>query len=311
MQAGAMLLVAHQAMQTCCLTMNKLQVFETWVRAVNSRMASKRKSILILMDNASSHAIPSVATEKIHGLDSIKLSHVLIVFLPPNTTSKVQFLDAGIIVAFKQHYRGHLLRWYLNEYEQASQDTNLSKLMPGVRQAILWSVAALEHITDQTIRNCWRKTGILPPTMSAEIVNSDKARDVSAAAELSRMISGLNLGDDALSADEFGELPSEQEVEADLTDDQLLDLLDDSSGPAEPIEEDDESGDIEDHVPAPSLLVARQQLKGLATFMADNPQFTTKDEMSLQATIDKVARMVVARVNHQKQQSISTYFTTV
>ena len=52
----------------------------------------------------------------------------------------------------------------------------------------------------------------------------------------------------------------------------LLDLLDDSSGPAEPIEEDDESGDIEDHVPAPSLLVARQQLKGLATFMADNPR---------------------------------------
>ena len=125
------------------------------------------------------------------------------------------------------------------------------------------------------------------------------------------MISGLNLGDDALSADEFGELPGEQEVEADLTDDQLLDLLDDSSGPAEPIEEDDESGDIEDHVPAPSLLVARQQLKGLATFLADNPQFTAKDEMSLQATIDKVARMVVARVNHQKQQSISTYFTTV
>lgn len=57
MQAGAMLLVAHQAMQTCCLTMNKLQVFGTWVRAVNSRMASKRKSMLILMDNASSHAI--------------------------------------------------------------------------------------------------------------------------------------------------------------------------------------------------------------------------------------------------------------
>lgn len=34
-----------------------MQVFGTWVRAVNSRMASKRKSMLILMDNASSHAI--------------------------------------------------------------------------------------------------------------------------------------------------------------------------------------------------------------------------------------------------------------
>ena len=242
-----------------------LQVFETWVRAVNTRMASQRKQILILMDNASSHAIPSIATEKIHGLDSPKLSHVLIVFLPPNTTSKVQPLDAGIIAAFKQHYRAHLLRWYLNEYEQAAQDVNLSKLMPGVRQAILWSVASMEQISDQTIRNCWRKTGILPPTMAAEILNSDereKARDAIAAAELSRMISGLNLGEDALSAEDFQELPGEQEVEADLTDEQLLDLLNDSAEPAEPIEEDDNSGDIEDNVPAPSLLVTRQQLKG-------------------------------------------------
>ena len=91
----------------------------------------------------------------------------------------------------------------------------------------------------------------------------------------------------------------------------MLDLLNDSAEPAEPIEEDDNSGDIEDNVPAPSLLVARQQLKGLATFMADNPQFTAKDEMTLQAVIDKVARMVVARVNHQKQQSISNYFPTI
>ena len=50
---------------------------------------------------------------------------------------------------------------------------------------------------------------------------------------------------------------------------------------------------------------------GLATFMADNPQFTAKDEMTLQAVTDKVARMVVARVNHQKQQSISNYFPTI
>ena len=139
---------------------------------------------------------------------------------------------------------------------------------------------------------------------------SNKVKHRSAKHENLEIVLMQWFGQDALSAEEFGELPGEQEVEADLTDDQLLDLLDDSSGPAEPIEEE-ESGDIEDHVPAPSLLVARQQLKGLATFMADNPQFTAKDEMALQATIDKVARMVVARVNHQKQQSISTYFSTV
>ena len=64
-------------------------MFEEWIKAVNSRMAAQRKHILMLMDNASSHRISSIALEKIHGLGSFKLSNVLVVYLPPNTTSKV------------------------------------------------------------------------------------------------------------------------------------------------------------------------------------------------------------------------------
>ena len=89
-------------------------------------MAAQRKHILMLMDNASSHRISSIALEKIHGLDSFKLSNVLVVYLPPNTTSKVQPLDAGIIAAFKQRYRAHLLRWYLQQYETADDSVNLN-----------------------------------------------------------------------------------------------------------------------------------------------------------------------------------------
>ena len=203
----------------CCMCqfsgVSALQVFEQWVRSVNSRMANQKKSILLLSDNASSHAIPSVPTEQIHGLNAIRLSNVLIVFLPPNTTSKVQPLDAGIIAAFKQHYRLHLLRWYLNEYEAAEADANLSKLMPGVKQAILWSVASLEQISDQTIRNCWKKTGILPLAMSASIANDDereKSRHLSAASELSSLISCLHLGDDTLPAAEYEDFPGEHKV---------------------------------------------------------------------------------------------------
>lgn len=91
-------------------------------------MASQRKSILMLMDNAASHKIPSIPSEKIHGLDSFRLSNVLVVYLPANTTSQVQPLDAGIINAFKQYYRSQLLRWHLNECETADESVNLSKL---------------------------------------------------------------------------------------------------------------------------------------------------------------------------------------
>ena len=191
-------------------------MFEEWIKAVNSRMAAQRKHILMLMDNASSHRISSIALEKIHGLDLFKLSNVLVVYLPPNTTSKVQPLDAGIIAAFKQRYRAHLLRWYLQQYETADDSVNLAKVLPGLKQAILWSVLALEQISTQTISNCWRHTGILPPTMSAEIANSDERernRNNAVASELSALISNLNLGSDALTAQEYEQCPGEQEVQ--------------------------------------------------------------------------------------------------
>lgn len=50
------------------------------------------------MDNAPSHIVADV-----------KLTNVTFQALPPNTTSKVQPMDAGIIAAFKRHYgRLHL-----------------------------------------------------------------------------------------------------------------------------------------------------------------------------------------------------------
>lgn len=169
----------------------------------------------MLMDNAASHRIPSIPFEKVHGLNAFRLSNVLVVYLPPNTTSKVQPLDAGIIATFKQHYRTHLLRRYLNEYETADQSVNLTKLVPGVRQAILWSVATLEQVSAQSIANCWRHTGILPPTMSAEIASNDQRerhRDNAAASELSMLISSLNLGADAVNFEEYEAFPGEEQV---------------------------------------------------------------------------------------------------
>ena len=192
-----------------------MAIFDSWIKSVNSRMASQGKSILILMDNASSHAIPSVATVEQHGLETIKLSNVLVVFLPANTTSHVQSLDAGIIAAFKSHYKVHLLRWYSAEYEAAETDKDLAKVMPGVRQAILWSVAAYGELSNQTISNCWRKTGSLPPVWNAWLVNADereKSRVAEANAELSALIANLRLGPDALSAEEFQNFPNEEQV---------------------------------------------------------------------------------------------------
>ena len=50
-------------------------------------------------------------------------------------------------------------------------------------------------------------------------------------------------------------------------------------------------------------------MKGFATFVAENSQFSAADEMVLQKLSDKVAKMLVTRVNHGHQQSITSYFS--
>jgi len=75
--------------------------FQEWFENFDRQMAQKHgcQRVLLLLDNCSSHK-----------LEGLTLSHVDIHFLPPNTTSKLQPMDAGIIMAFKQHYRYYHIR---------------------------------------------------------------------------------------------------------------------------------------------------------------------------------------------------------
>ena len=71
-------------------------LFQEWLREFDRQVAQKhqRQRVLLLLDNCPTH--------KVEGLT---LPYVEIYFLPPNTTSKIQPMDAGIIMAFKSHYR--------------------------------------------------------------------------------------------------------------------------------------------------------------------------------------------------------------
>ena len=101
----------------------------------------------------------------------------------------------------------------------------------------------------------------------------------------------------------------QSQVEEEMTTDELVALVSEvASSVSDGEEVVDEPDGIEDVVTAPSLVDMRQQLKGFAAFMADNPQFTAQDELFLQRFSNKVAKMLVARVNHRQQQSITDYF---
>ncbi|KAI5154125.1 hypothetical protein ENBRE01_3307 [Enteropsectra breve] len=64
------------------------------------------RKILLVVENVSSH--PDV---------SDSLSHIKIIFLPPNITSKLQPLDAGIIRSFKSIYRKSFVLAMIQAYD--------------------------------------------------------------------------------------------------------------------------------------------------------------------------------------------------
>ena len=67
-------------------------LFEEWVREVDRRFAKEGGKIILLIDNRPAH--PSI-----DNLVSIEL-----IFLPPNTTSKLLPMDQGVIWSLKANY---------------------------------------------------------------------------------------------------------------------------------------------------------------------------------------------------------------
>ena len=109
------------------------EVFKKYTTTLNLEMAEAGRHILPLMDNAASHMLPVEASEQ-EDLKVIKLSNITLLFLPANTTSVVQSLDAGIIHAFKAHYRTLLMRWLLTEAENNPLERDLPKRAPDLQQ---------------------------------------------------------------------------------------------------------------------------------------------------------------------------------
>lgn len=156
--------------------------FERWLRGVNNRMFKERRKILLFLDNCPAHP-------------PMELSNMKLVFLPPNTTSRLQPLDAGIIKAFKMHYRRNLLSYITVRWDQPNFEPGFSKVSSPFRistdyvqisllDALVWIKEAWEEVSITTISNCFRTCGIGPlmgssspeaiPTSACEVIDLDE-----------------------------------------------------------------------------------------------------------------------------------------
>jgi hypothetical protein len=79
-----------------------------------------------------------------------------VLFFPPNTTSKVQPLDQGIIRSFKAHYRKRLVKHVISNCASAPSP---EQVVVSALDAAYWIGGAWKEVNESTIRNTFRTAG--------------------------------------------------------------------------------------------------------------------------------------------------------
>lgn len=245
------------------------------------------KKAWLLLDNSSTHYVDGLEA-KVWEADGFQfegfiMSHTNILFLPPNTTSKIQPLDAGIIACWKAHCRNLQINYMLTVLEDLPDCATANGVKIDIKQAIIWAAQAWKtKVTCQTIQNCWRKTKLLPvPSQGAEegasaiymeeeVIPDD---DLSTAmTDLANAILALSRyqNEESCEACEFVAMESEK-----VTED-----LESSSEEEEPaaatVSEDDEIDPDDEEIaeissPRVRRVEARRHLEPVFSFLLENP----------------------------------------
>lgn len=114
---------------------------------------------LLLLDNFPAH---KGFEERYDGVKT----NLEVKMLPPNTSSKLQPCDQGVIRSLKAHYRGKLARLLIHK---AAKDVSLYEGLQMVRSA--WA----NNVTEDTIKNAWRKSGLRKEQIPEEMDDTDCA----------------------------------------------------------------------------------------------------------------------------------------
>ena len=121
-------------------------IFKSFLLELDTKMRIQGRKILLLLDNCLAHTL---------AVKQIQLMNITIHFISPNLTSVLQPCDLGIIRAFKAHYKRLLL---LKAEKSFSSEKEMNITM---KNAINLSAKAWNHVSANTIANCWGKAGFM------------------------------------------------------------------------------------------------------------------------------------------------------
>ena len=234
---------------------------------------SLNEHVLLLLDNMSAHSV-----------DHLSLSHITVHFLPPNTTARLQPLDAGIIECLKRRYRKLFLRWRLERMEAGEESKRINLL-----QVTRFITDAYDQISNEIIRNCWRSTNIVAAL-------DDEAQTETSEPDLSQDIERMRLPD-PMTVNEFVSIAGEEQVCAPVDLDAVI-----AEVTGEP-EEDDAA----EHEPKPvTASEAIACLTRVRCFMEQSDKECALEIKMIRSLIASTEKMAIAA---KHQSKITDFFS--
>lgn len=263
-------------------------IFEDHMRKIDRRMTAANRKIVMVVDNCPAHP----------KLDSLRA--VTLVFLPPNTTSKTQPMDCGVIWSLKSHYRKHLMTELI-----ISHDSKLP-FQPDLLMALHWLQKAWACISSETIVNCFHSAGFRAPSASpfASITSIHTASDDGFGNIFERIRQEFSLPNE-VSAEMFNaidgdiistEIPSDSDI--------INSLMPSSSGTVVSADHSDDDSPADVETPAPSLAEALQMLHKVHLCLLKNSS-STDDFHNLECLQLSLSNMALAK---KTQRTLDDFF---
>lgn len=211
-----------------------IELFKEWLLDLNNDMMKQNRKILLLIDNCTAHnKIP-------------ELTNVSVQFLPPNTTSRLQPLEQGIIKNFKVFYRKEIVTRLLDCMDENRQHT------VSILDAINITHKSWKNVSLATIRNCFAHCGFYREDEQLEAdVTSEPSLHVPAS-DWFRALGEQGAG--SLTFMDFVQIDDEVAISSTSVDDDILDLSQHVHGDLG--SQDDDDG-VDDDRP-PRLISFRQ-----------------------------------------------------
>ncbi|KAI9922732.1 hypothetical protein PsorP6_001154 [Peronosclerospora sorghi] len=150
-------------------------IFLKWLKSFDLLMAERK--VLLILDNCGAH----VPLDDIPA--RIQLRNTTVFYLPPNTTSKLQTCDAGIIRNLKAYYRRPFNRLLLQRVEDKLPDPEKIDILEAIRITVpAWK----NEVKAETIANCFHHCQIrsTAPEDQQPVLAEEELLDQEVVAEL-------------------------------------------------------------------------------------------------------------------------------